>query len=98
MALIPTTAFFLLVMQLVISGSFQVVETIDLQNFATRSALADSSDVEFALDNEKRVRSELLPLPGGGELLLVKSQVKTPRVTQLANPKTMNAQSLAIRE
>ncbi len=98
MALIPTTAFFLLVMQLVISGSYQVVETIDLQNFATRTALADSGEVAFALDNERQLKSESVPLPGGGELLLVKSRVKSPRVTQLANPQTMSAQALVIRE
>jgi len=39
-----------------------------------------------------------VPLPGGGELLLVKSRVKSPRVTQLANPQTMSAQALVIRE
>jgi hypothetical protein len=98
MALIPTTAFFLLVMQLVISGSFQVIETIDLQNVATRSALADSGKVDFVFDNERRTGSESLQLPGGGELLLVSSQVKSPRVTQFANSANMRAQALVIRE
>jgi hypothetical protein len=42
--------------------------------------------------------SESLQLPGGGELLLVSSQVKSPRVTQFANSANMRAQALVIRE
>jgi hypothetical protein len=42
---IPTTAFFLLVIQLVISGSFQVFETMNLQSLVTKVALGEESEL-----------------------------------------------------
>ncbi len=91
MTFIPTTAFFLLVIQLVISGSFQVFETLQLQNFVTRSALGQ----ELPLDGD--LQSEFLP--GGGELVVAKSKVKVPMISNLISvAPVMKIQAVAIAE
>ena len=96
---IPTTAFFLLVLQLVISSGVQIAEKISLQNVVTRSALGDSKYSElFAMEN-RSVRTESVPLPGGGELILASSEVSSPRVSNFltSNPR-VKAEAVAIRE
>ncbi len=96
---IPTTAFFLLVLQLVVSGAFQVVEKISLQNVITRAALGDTQATELFASDQREVSAESVPLPGGGELILARSEISSPRITNFlaSNPK-MKAEAIAIRE
>ncbi|MFM1967215.1 MAG: hypothetical protein RL590_72 [Actinomycetota bacterium] len=96
---IPTTAFFLLILQLVISSGFQIAEKVSLQNVVTRAALGDSQAAELFAAKNRVVRSESISLPGGGELILANSEVSTPRVTNvLAGNPRMKAEAIAIRE
>ncbi|MFM8897745.1 MAG: hypothetical protein ACKOFL_02755 [Actinomycetota bacterium] len=75
LTLIPTTAFFLLVLQLVITGSLKTVETMKLQSWLNKSAL-------YAVDGELSGRIISSALPGGGELLFVNGESNAPsRVT-----------------
>lgn len=84
LTLIPTTAFFLLVMQLVITGSFQVIETIDLQSTLRRTALFGSEDREFTFAHSRIVNQKSTEIPGGGELLIAESVTKVPTISSFA--------------
>jgi hypothetical protein len=96
---IPTTAFFLLVLQIVISGGFQVAERVSLQNVVTRGALGDFRSAELFVAKNRVVSSESVSLPGGGELILASSEVSTPRVTNfLTGDPRMKVEAIAIRE
>ncbi len=96
---IPTTAFFLLVLQLVLASGIQVAERISLQNVVTRSALGDSRSTELFAMKDRDIRTESMSLPGGGELILVNSEVSSPRVSNfLAGNPRMKAEAIAIRE
>jgi hypothetical protein len=96
---IPTTAFFLLVLQLVLASGIQVAERISLQNIVTRSALGDSRSTELFAMKDRDIRTESMSLPGGGELILVNSEVSSPRVSNfLAGNPRMKAEAIAIRE
>ncbi|MEY3149507.1 MAG: hypothetical protein RL029_781 [Actinomycetota bacterium] len=99
LTLIPTTAFFLLVLQIVISGGFQIAERVSLQNVVTRGALGDSQSAELFAAKNRVVSSESVSLPGGGELILASSEVSTPRVTNfLTGDPRMKVEAIAIRE
>lgn len=96
---IPTTAFFLLVMQLVLSGSFQIVESMNLQSFVTKQAMSGNTALgitgELSRNFAKQGNSaglgsgarvfdfEYRPLPGGGELILANSEIVTPLISHL---------------
>jgi hypothetical protein len=99
LTLIPTTAFFLLVMQLVIAGSFQVIETIDLQSALRRTALFGSEGSEFAFDHSRIVNQKSAEIPGGGELLMARSVMAVPTIISLA-PQNVKASShvIVVRE
>ncbi|MFM8752249.1 MAG: hypothetical protein ACKOEB_03515 [Actinomycetota bacterium] len=97
LTLIPTTAFFLLVLQLVVAGSVKTVETMKLQSWLNRSAL-------YAIDGELSRKISSAPLTGGGEILTVNEETRVPTISSLVDPFTTregaNAtlQALAIRE
>lgn len=105
---IPTTAFFLLVIQLVISGSFQVFETMNLQSLVTKVALGEESELVRngstgngltgnGVDSGIEYTKE--SLPGGGEVILVNSKISTPQISNLLGGKVvMKAQAMAISE
>ena len=95
LTLIPTTAFFLLAMQLVVAGSFQVIETIDLQSSLNRAALFESQGGEFTFDHSRMVDQQSVEMPGRGELLMAKARVKVPSISSLA-PTSTDALSRAI--
>jgi hypothetical protein len=88
LTLIPTTAFFLLAMQLVVAGSFQVIETIDLQSTLSRTALLGSQGGEFSFERSRIVDQQSAEMPGGGELLIAKTRAKVPSVSSLAPQST----------
>lgn len=96
---IPTTAFFLLVMQLVISGSFQVVETMNLQSAVTKYAFSQEWNLRDHEPKQRDLNVSYEELPGGGALILADSQITTPQITNLirTGPK-MKSQALAITE
>jgi hypothetical protein len=99
LTLIPTTAFFLLVLQIVISGGFQIAERVSLQNVVARGALGDSQSAELFAAKNRVVSSESVSLPGGGELILARSEVSTPRVTNFLNgDPRLKVEAIAIRE
>lgn len=97
LTLIPTTAFFLLVLQLVVAGSMQTFETMNLQSLLNRRAL-------YAVDGEVPGRVLSSPLPGGGELLLADVNSNAPSMmetgSELNEEKEMRVslQAVAIRE
>ncbi len=84
LTIIPTTAFFLLALQLVIAGSFQLIETIDLQSALTRTALFGSEGSEFVFEHSRIVQQQSSEIPGGGELLIANSTAKVPVISALA--------------
>ncbi len=84
LTMIPTTAFFLMVMQLVISGSFQLAETIDLQSTLSRTALFGSEGSEFFFERPRSLQQKSVEMPGGGELLMARSTTSTPIISALA--------------
>lgn len=84
LTIIPTTLFFLMVIQLVISGSFQLVETIDLQSTLSRTALFGSEGSEFTFEHSRIVTQKSVEIPGGGELLMARSTTNIPRISSLA--------------
>lgn len=100
---IPTTAFFLLVIQLVISGSFQLFETMNLQSLVTKVALGEESEIVRNGSTGNGVDSGIEytkeSLPGGGEVILVNSKISTPQISNLLGGKAvMKAQAMAISE
>ena len=95
LTLIPTTAFFLLVMQLVITGSFQVIETIDLQSTLRRTALFGSEGSEFTFAQSRIVNQKSTEIPGGGELLIAESVTRVPTISSFA-PKDSKATTRVI--
>ena len=78
MALIPTTIFFLLILQIVIAGSWQVLERSKVHDFAIRSTISpDQIDTlnssDFVIDESERsygtlrtyYLSKKIPIIGG---------------------------------
>ena len=97
LTLIPTTAFFLLVLQLVVAGSVKTVETMKLQSWLNKSAL-------YAVDGEISNRILVSSMPGGGELLMVdeSSRVRSlssqGRVFAREEDPKVSLQAVAVRE
>lgn len=97
LTLIPTTAFFLLVLQLVIAGSIKTFETMNLQGWLNQKAL-------YAGDGEMPGRVLSSPLPGGGELLMADASSKAPSMMETASELIgekewgVSLQAVAIRE
>ena len=97
LTLIPTTAFFLLVLQLVVAGSMKTFETMNLQSWLNQRAL-------YAVDGEMPERVLSSPLPGGGELLMADASSKAPSMmettSELNGEKewSVSLQAVAIRE
>jgi hypothetical protein len=99
LTLLPTTAFFLLILQLVISGGFQVMETINLQNFVTRKAIGENIEYQPVFGAKGELSAKTAALPGGGELILTKSDIATPKITALLSlAPNMKTQAIAISE
>jgi len=71
---IPTTALFLLLLQLVVAGSMQTVGTMNIQSWLNKSAL-------YGLDGDVTEQIERSSLPGGGELLTLKKRTLVPRIS-----------------
>jgi hypothetical protein len=78
LALIPTTIFFLLILQIVIAGSWQVLERSKVHDVAIRSMISPEqvdnlSPSDFVVDESKRsygtlrtfYRSKKIPIIGG---------------------------------
>jgi hypothetical protein len=94
---IPTTAFFLLLLQLVVAGSMQTIETMNIQSWLNKSAL-------YGLDGDVTEKIERSSLPGGGEVLTLKQRTSVPRISSF--PRTFNQEeglkvatfALAVRE
>jgi len=74
---IPTTAFFLLVLQLVVAGSIKTIESMNAQSWLNKSAL-------YAMDGEISEQIERSSLPGGGELLTIKQKTSVPRISSFS--------------
>lgn len=97
LTLIPTTAFFLLVLQLVVAGSVKTVETMKLQSWLNKSAL-------YAVDGEISNRILVSSLPGGGELLMADEVSKVPLIASQVRESTqeekpiVSLQAIAVRE
>lgn len=89
LAFIPTTAFFLLVLQLVVAGSVKTIETMNLQSWLNKSALYGSDFGGFdssGFDGENRSEITATTLPGGGELLTISRESEIPIVSSFAIP------------
>lgn len=97
LTLIPTTAFFLLILQLVVAGSLKTVETMKLQSWLNKSAL-------YAVDGEISNLVLASPLPGGGEILMADESRRSPAIGSLGDVLTgedgpqVSLQAIAIRE
>ena len=97
LTLIPTTAFFLLVLQLVVAGSVKTVETMKLQSWLNKSAL-------YAVDGEISDRVIVSSLPGGGELLMAEESSRVPSIATSGGASTrekepiVSLQAIAVRE
>ena len=97
LTLIPTTAFFLLVLQLVVAGSVKTVETMKLQSWLNKSAL-------YSVDGEISDRIIVTSLPGGGELLMAEESSRVPSIATSGGASTrekepiVSLQAIAVRE
>lgn len=97
LTLIPTTAFFLLVLQLIMTGSLKTVETMKLQSWLNKSAL-------YAVDGELSSRIISSALPGGGELLFANGESNAPSLVTTGKGFTADAlpsvsfEAIAVRE
>jgi len=102
LSLIPTTAFFLLILQLMLSGSWQLLDKIDISNTINRSALfsAEAGEIAFyALGSRREIDQEVLALPGGGEIITYSSTLDIPVITNLSGSTIkMKSEGIAIRE
>ena len=102
LSLIPTTAFFLLVLQLMLSGSWQLLDKIDISNAINRTALFSAEAGEsafYALDSRREIEQEVLALPGGGEIITYSSTLDIPVITNLSGSAIkMKSEGIAIRE
>ena len=102
LSLIPTTAFFLLILQLMLSGSWQLLDKIDISNAINRTALfsAEAGKTAFyALDGRREIDQEVLALPGGGEIITYSSTLDIPVITNLSGSAIkMKSEGIAIRE
>ncbi|MGA1402051.1 MAG: hypothetical protein ACO312_02815 [Candidatus Nanopelagicaceae bacterium] len=102
LSLIPTTAFFLLILQLMLSGSWQLLDKIDISNAINRTALfsAEAGKTAFyALDRGREIDQEVLALPGGGEIIIYSSTLDIPVITNLSGSAIkMKSEGIAIRE
>jgi hypothetical protein len=105
LTLIPTTAFFLLVLQLVVVGTYKTVETLNLQSWLNKSALFaidGSSENKYVGGKVNALKS--FQLPGGGELLLAESTSAPPIISSFATPLsesgifTVRSNAAAVRE
>ena len=108
MAMIPTTAFFLLVLQLVVAGSFQTIETIKLQSWLNKSTLYDIDGSEVSkssLTTERDLFSNSgetlnrkvkeIELPGDAQMFLAQSRTKIPVISEFAS-KLTNSEALSV--
>jgi hypothetical protein len=102
LSLIPTTAFFLLILQLMLSGSWQLLDKIDISNAVNRSALFSAKPGEtafYAIDGRREIRQEVLAIPGGGEIITYSSTIDIPMITNLSGQAIkMKSEGIAIRE
>ncbi|NBN91740.1 MAG: hypothetical protein EB009_02495 [Actinobacteria bacterium] len=102
LSLIPTTAFFLLIIQLMLSGSWQLLDKIDISNAVNRSALFSKEPGEptlYALDSKRGIVQKVLALPGGGEIITYSSTLDIPLITSLSGQAIkMKSEGIAIRE
>ena len=105
LTLIPTSAFFLLVLQLVVVGTYKTVETLNLQSWLNKSALFaidGSSETEYVGGKVNAIKS--FQLPGGGELLIAESTSAPPVISAFAAPLsesgifTVRSNAAAVRE
>jgi hypothetical protein len=102
LSLIPTTAFFLLILQLMLSGSWQLLDKVDITNAVNRSALFSRKPGEaafYAIDGRREIDREVLALPGGGEIITYSSTLDIPLLTNLSGSAIkMKSEGIAIRE
>ena len=105
LTLIPTTAFFLLVLQLVVVGTYKTIENLNLQSWLNKSALFaidGSSENKYVGGKINAIKS--FQLPGGGELLLAESTSTPPIISAFAAPLsdsgifTVRSNAAAVRE
>lgn len=105
LTLIPTTAFFLLVLQLVVVGTYKTIENLNLQSWLNKSALFaidGSSENKYVGGKINAINS--FQLPGGGELLLAESTSAPPIISAFAAPLsdsgifTVRSNAAAVRE
>lgn len=76
LVLIPTTLFFLMVIQIIIAGSWQVLERSNLHDLVIRSNIKNE-DVEFASSKDKGIGSNLSWQNGQRNLSLPDNQSDT---------------------
>ncbi|MBM3655799.1 MAG: hypothetical protein FJW91_02425 [Actinobacteria bacterium] len=102
LGLIPTTAFFLMILQLVLSGSWQMLDKIDISNAINRSALLEGKPGQttvYALGSRRETNQEVVALPGGGEVITYRSTLDIPVITNLIGSRVeMKSEGIAIRE
>ena len=93
---------FLLVLQLMLSGSWQLLDKIDISNAINRTALFSAKAGErafYALDSRREIDQEVLALPGGGEIITYSSTLDIPVITNLSGSAIkMKSEGIAIRE
>ena len=101
--LIPTTILFLLVLQIIVAGSWQSVASTRLHSYLMSSVIDGSDTRNSYLDGGSetglsRVTVREEGLPGDGELLFGSAKVKVPVISSLIGSEiTMSASSIAVR-
>lgn len=84
LVLIPTTAFFLLVMQLIVAGSWQTLQGAKLDDLVNRIKIEQGDEGRFAFAlKDEGVQVQSSDLPDGSRLLVVKRRVAIPILSNL---------------
>lgn len=98
LTLIPLTAFFLLVMQLLIAGSWQQVELVRLHDLVARIKIDNQEDRQLAENLQAEGLSvESKRLRDGSSLIAISRMTRIPVVTSLLGKEaSITATTLAI--
>lgn len=93
---IPTTILFLLVLQLIVAGSWQAISNAQLDSYVTRAAL--SGDESTAANSGREIRMSNERLPFGGEIIVAEATTKIPIIsTFIGNLLRTRSVSIAVK-
>ena len=93
---IPTTILFLLVLQIIVSGSWQTISNSQLDSFVTQISMNGEGSIAGNSRREIRIHDEALPF--GGEIVVAEASTKVPVIsTLIGNLLRVRSVSIAVK-